>query len=273
MGRTPPKLALGALLAAGLLAGAPALALDPRLPVLAAEPGAAEKLQAFAQAAESRPEVAAALSAAEAVPARDRIHQALRAIPAYAEAVDEYERRGDNAATWVAFLGTPEAQWHYLRAHATYFLGRARLAQDDLGGAADAFEQVRGRLRDGTPWTDEATFYLGYVYARLPELGGNPTAGRARARQTLAGLVEGEGGGALYAPPERVEEGARWLLRELDGDGMGPLLELAKRMETIERMIRQTSTGEATQKRQAQVMSEIDRLIALMREREQPGGS
>jgi hypothetical protein len=73
------------------------------------------------------------------------------------------------------------------------------------------------------------------------------------------------------ACPERSRESARWLLKELSGEGSGPLLELARRMETIEHSIDHEKTGRPTQKRQEAVISEIDRLIALMREKEQNG--
>jgi hypothetical protein len=248
----------------------PAAAMDPRLPPLAAEESAEVKLKRFAQTA--TPALAAEIEKAKEQPARDQIHTALRALPGYAEAVVGFEQSGDNAKAWRALLDTPLADSRFVRAHATYFLGRALLAQDDLAGAAEALEQVRGRLRSGTPWTDEATLYLGYVYARLPELGGKfAAANRSRARLTLSSLVDGEQGPALYGRiPERVREGAVWVLRELSGEGMGPLLELAKRMMTVERMLGRTRTGEGTQVRQQQVVTEIERLIALMREKEQP---
>ena len=101
--------------------------------------------------------------------------------------------------------------------------------------------------------------------------GRHTAANHSRAKLTLGSLLDSEQAKAIYPqPPERVSESATWLLRELSGEGMGPLLELAKRMETIERMLERTTTGEGTQKRQKQVVSELERLIALMREKEQP---
>ncbi|MGE0712147.1 MAG: hypothetical protein AB7N76_29670 [Planctomycetota bacterium] len=266
---------LPGLLSSGLLATVLSASLaqagDPRLPLLGKEEGAAEKVARYRSAHAEDAQACAALDAAvsQGVSERKRIHAALLAsVPAYASAYAEYERSPDNAEAWRAVAAG--AQDVFARAHATYFLGRALLAQDDLAGAADALEAVHGRLRGGIPWADEATFYLGYVYARLPELKGDASdASRARARSLLGELV---GEGALCAPPERVAEGASWLLRELRGDGMGPLLELAKRMETIERLIRRTRTGKGTQKRQEQVVAAIDELIELMREKEKSGG-
>lgn len=255
--------ALLSLFLAGALVS-PALAMDPRMPLLSEDQGPAAKVERFRQAYAEDSKALAGLDAA--APARDRIHRALlAAVPAYAQAYAEYERLGDNADAWQAVASSSDDL--YLKSHATYFLGRSLLAQDDLAGAAEALEAVRGRLRVGTPYTDEATFYLGYVYARLPELGEHDAQGaKARAQQLLGELVSRD-------VPERVSEGAHWLLRELRGEGMGPLLELAKRMETIERLIRRTRTGKGTQKRQEQVVAQIDKLIELMREKECKGGS
>ncbi|HBP23665.1 MAG TPA: hypothetical protein DEA08_38545 [Planctomycetes bacterium] len=254
--------ALLSLLLAGALAG-PALAMDPRMPLLSEDQGPAAKVERFRKAYAEDPRALAGLDGA--APTRDRIHRALlAAVPAYAQAYAEYERLGDNADAWQAVAASSDDL--YLKSHATYFLGRSLLAQDDLAGAAEALEAVRGRLRVGTPYADEATFYLGYVYARLPELGEYDAQGaKARAQQLLGELISRD-------VPERVSEGAHWLLRELRGEGMGPLLELAKRMETIERLIRRTRTGKGTQKRQEQVVAQIDKLIELMREKEKKGG-
>jgi len=270
---TTRRLFAAALLTAALALGgspwvAPAAAMDPRLPVLAGEASAPEKVARFERAHAQDAELIGALRAlSPETPDRDRIHRALLANPAYAAAVAEYERGGDSVERWRELLAAPAAEDVYLRAHATYFLGRALLTRDDLQGAAGALEQVRGRLRVGTPWSDEATLYLGYVYARLPELTGSQEAAhRSRARVVLSRLLPEQG---LYPEaPERVLEGARWLLRELRGDGTSPLLELARRMETIERMIRRVETGKGTQARQEQVVQSIDHLIELLREKE-----
>lgn len=253
---------LSALITLG--SGGAALAMDPRLPLLEGEPSTSEKLAAFKKAYAQQPAVIAALAAAQGAAPRDRIHRALLALPRYAKAVADYAKGGDNVAAWKALAA--DAGDTYLKAYATYFLGRTLLNQDDLEGATEALEQVHGRLRVGTTWTDEAALYLGYAYARLPELKeGLDAASRARARRMLEAVAQ------RGDAPERVQEGATWLLRELRGEGMGPLLEIAKRMETIERMIRRTRTGEGTQARQKRVIGAIDKLIALMREKEKQG--
>jgi hypothetical protein len=135
-------------------------------------------------------------------------------------------------------------------------------------------EEVRGPLRLSTPWADEATFLLGYAYARTPELDEQrELAQRRRARHCLETLTGRMGEKPIYRDaPERLREGASWLLRELRGEGLGPLLELAKRMETIERLIDRERTDKPVQKKQEEVVLVIDRLIELMREKEQGGG-
>ncbi|MBL4845317.1 MAG: hypothetical protein JKY65_07320 [Planctomycetes bacterium] len=256
----------------GLGCASVASAVDPRLPMLDEEPTAREKVDRFEKAYADSEHVLSALSKANEASPREQIHQALLSIPSYAKAYATYERTPDETAGWEA-ISRDEDQDLFVRAHATYFLGRALLAQDDLAGAAEALEAVRGRLRAGTPWTDEATLYLAYVHARLAEFKTSDASSeqsRARARTLLTTL---SGDSALFVDaPERVTEGADWLLRELRGDGMGPLLELAKRMETIERLIRRSKTGKGTQKRQEQVVVAIDKLIEMMREKEKKGG-
>lgn len=260
--------------AVAFAAWAPARAADPRIPVLGAEPLPETKVAGFRRAHADDAALMAALDAAATAPVRDQIHLALLADPIYGAAYAEYERTGDNVDTWRGVLEKLPKEARYHRAHATYFLGRALLAQDDLESAALAFEAVRGRQRACTPWTDEATLYLASIYARLPSIDGSQAAtNRARARQLVQDLLGLERARPLYpAAPERVQEGARWLMRELRGEGSGPLIELAKRMETIERLIRRARTDERTQDRQKEVVATLDKLIELMRERESSGG-
>jgi tetratricopeptide (TPR) repeat protein len=194
------------------------------------------------------------------VAARDVIHRLLLAKNAdYAKAVAEFEKDGSNVEDFQKILAT--ATDPALKAHATYFLGRALLNMDDYEQACLCFDRVKGELANGTPWTDEALLYLGYAYARRPELEEDRARlYKARAQACLDALPQ--------TAPERVKESASWLSRELSGEGSGPLLELARRMETIERSIDHEKTGRPTQKRQEAVISEIDRLIALMKEKE-----
>lgn len=252
---------------------ADARAFDPRLPVLGAETAAEDKVAGFRRAHVADAALTAALEAASTAPARDRIHLALLADPLYAAAYAEFERTGDNADTWRAVLEKTPKEARYLRAQATYFLARALLARDDLESAAIAFESVRGRQRASSTWTDDATLYLSSIYARLPSADGAQAASnRARARQLVEDLLGVARARPLYPEaPERIREGAQWLVRELRGEGSGPLLELAKRMETIERLIRRTRTDEPTQDRQREVVVALDHLIELMREKESSG--
>jgi hypothetical protein len=183
-------------------------------------------------------------------------------------AVDAFDRDGTNAEDF-AKLATrtdtgPLAT--ALRAHATFFQGRAQLNRDEYDGASASFERLRRDLYEASPWRDEATFYLGYSYARRPELEEDKERlFRQRARTCLESID------TFAQCPERTREAAAWLLKELQGEGSGPLLELARRMETIERAIDRERTGKPIQKKQEQVIAEIDRLIELMREKEGGG--
>ena len=254
------------------LAASPGWAYDPRLPVLGGEPDAAAKLARFRARHPGDAAVEAALAQAQAdgVPRRDWIHAALLAQRRdYAACYAAFERGGTNATDWAAPLEALPPEAEFARAHATYLYGRSLAALEDLPGAAEAFEAVRSRWRLVCPWTDEATLYLGQLYARLPARSETlAAANRSRAQRLLRTLADGR----FPDAPARVREGAAWLLRELDGQGSGPLLELARQMGVIERLIQQSHTGDDTQGRQDQVVATLDRLIELMRERESGGG-
>lgn len=252
-----------------------ARAWDPRLPLVGAEAAAERKVEGFRRARAGEPALLAALDSVKSALPRDQIHLALLAAdPAYKAALAGFERTGDNVDAWRKLLeGLPKDDTHR-RAHATYYLGRALLGRDDLESAAMCFELVRGRMRMATPWTDEAVLYLASIYARLPGSDASAQNGnRARARDLLEGVVPSdERAKVRYGDaPERVVEGARWLQRELRGEGSGPLLELAKRMETIERLIDREKTDDPTQGRQKEVVVTLDKLIELMREKEGGG--
>jgi len=186
-------------------------------------------------------------------------------FPEYKAAVHVFETQGANVQDWEKIVAG--AKDRALLGHALFFLGRACLDVDDYERACDCFGRVQGDLASETPWADEATLYLGYAYARRPSVDeAQEKLFRARARTYIEMLV---GPSALYAScPERTREVARWLLKELSGEGSGPLLELSSRMEAIEHAIDRELTGPPVQKRQEAVISELDRLIALMRERE-----
>jgi len=244
-----------------------AQAFDPRVPLLGKAPEAGEVVEAF-RAAHGDDALAKALdAAAPGTPARDQIHEALRSDEGYAAAYLEFAQRGDNAETWRVLLDKAAPEAVFLKAHASYFLARALIERDELPPAVTLLEKLRGPWRARCPWSDEATLFLAYAYARIPSEEG---ANASRARTLVAELVDPQG--EFGDLPERIHEGAVWLQRELQGEGMGPLLELAKRMETIQRLLNRTRTGDPTQTRQRDVVATLDRLIELMREKEGGGG-
>jgi hypothetical protein len=265
---------LGAATLAVLLGASPAFAADARLPSLGSEPDARFKAERYlARLEKDGVDVAAwrtRLKSGE--PARDVIHKVLlERSPEYKAAVEKFERDGTNAEDFLPIVA--KASDPALKAHALYFEGRAYLARDEFEKAAAAFSDVRGALHLDTPWADEATLYLGYSYARTPELDEQAEiAERTRARHCLETIVGAEDHKATYRDaPERVRESAGWLLRELRGEGLGPLLELAKRMETIERLIDRERTDTPVQRKQEEVVVVLDKLIELLREKEDGG--
>jgi tetratricopeptide (TPR) repeat protein len=246
-----------------LFSALPARAADPNTPRIGPEEGPQAKVERVLRALGQDGEAWRAKVAKGEVLTRDVVHRMLlEKDAAYKRAVESFDRDGCNAEDFEKIVaGATDA---VLKAHATYFLGRAYLNLDDYDKAIACFEKVRGELANATSWTDEAAFYLGYAFARKPELEEDRDAlCKARAKAALEQLPA--------SAPERVQENAKWLLRELNGEGSGPLLELARRMETIERSIDHERTGRPTQKRQEAVISEIDRLIALMRQKEGGG--
>lgn len=65
--------------------------------------------------------------------------------------------------------------------------------------------------------------------------------------------------------PERYKEFAIRSIRELRGEGTGPLLEISKAMTNVERLLRKRKTGfNPTGKRQKEIVQELDRLIDLL---------
>jgi hypothetical protein len=257
--------------------GAVARGADPVTPRIGPEKGPsakAERVLAVLPANEA--EAWRARVRAGEVASRDVIHRVLlERNEAYRKAVSTFDSEGTNVEEWQKIGAATDAGplAEALRAHAAFFLGRALLDRDEIELACASFDRVRNDLRDGTAWTDEATFFLGYAYARRPELEEDKDRlWKTRARRCLESLAPTDGSKPVYANvPERTRESASWLLKELSGEGAGPLLELARRMENCERAIDHERTGKPTQKKQEQVIAEIDRLIALMREKEGGG--
>src|SRR5579883_182269 len=262
-----------AVVAVLLLAAPLARAADPSTPRIGPEEGPrakAERELGSLPAGEANA-WRAKIQSGEVTP-RDLIHKVLiEKYADYKQAVSVFDKDGTNVEDFMKIAAA--ASDPALKAHATYFLGRAYLNSDEFDKACECFDRVRTELANGTPWTDEATLYLGYAYARRPELEEDrERLYKARARACLEAISPLDGSKPVYtACPERARESASWLLKELTGEGSGPLLELARRMETIEHAIDHEKTGRPTQKRQEAVITELDRLIALMREKEQGG--
>lgn len=194
----------------------------------------------------------------EAVSKHEYIHQALMQLnDSYAAAVRSVRPSSPELKGWLALLETkPDA---FVEAEARYRLGRTYLLRDDYEKAAEQFELLERKLASSTTRVAESRLFLAYAYGKLEDTG--------RARRILADMIQ-----RYPDAPERYTETAHWFLRELKGEGSGPLIELSKSMETIKRFLKRQETGfNPTQDRQERVVKELDRLIKLMEEKQKSG--
>jgi tetratricopeptide (TPR) repeat protein len=181
---------------------------------------------------------------------RALVHAGLcRLSAAYAAASAAPDALAENLA-WAAIIEA--APGGFVEAEARYRRARLLLADDDYEGAVEAFEELSDRFAESSIRGAESLLFQAYGYGRLDE--------RGRARRLLTSLLS-----ERADCPERYREAAHWFMSELKGRGTGPLLELSKSMEGIRRLIRRGETGsDPTQGRQQAVVDEIERLIALM---------
>lgn len=178
----------------------------------------------------------------------------LRAVaPDYAAAmklVDDTDPRG--ALEVAALLGkTKDA---FVLAHGRYQLGRLFLDADNPEGAAEVFADYLKQSRNRTPFDADAVFFYGTALARIPE------------RQAAAGVLE-EFLQLFPEAPERYRASAAQLVAELTGK-INPLHEIADKMKGVERRLRQPDPGEDTQKRQEDVITELQKIIEQIEEQE-----
>lgn len=171
-----------------------------------------------------------------------------------------YEAKGDAKkmkAAWTTLLKNKVSS--YTEAEARYRLGRAHLVAEEFEKAAVQFEKMYSSLAEYSTRLPESRLFLAYAYGKLEETD--------RARRVLADLIR-----RYPDAPERYLETAHWFLRELKGQGSGPLLELSKSMETIRRFLKKGETGfNPTQDRQRKVLKELDRLIKAMEQKKKGG--
>ena len=152
----------------------------------------------------------------------------------------------------------------YVRAHARYHLGRVFVDADDPERAAEVFASYLREDRNRTPLDAEVMYFYAHSLADIPV--------PALAMQAFAAFIE-----MFPQAPERYVASATQQLAELEGQIDSPLHDIADVMKGVERRIRKTDTGDETQKRQADVMKKLQKIIEQMEEQEQqssgaPGG-
>lgn len=182
------------------------------------------------------------------------VHRALLATDeTYREAV-----RAPSLEAWDALLANKPSR--FAEAEGRFRRARVLLLLDEYEKAAAELETMGEKLGEFTTRNAESRLLLAYAYGKLEDTG--------RARRILADMLK-----SYPEAPERYREMAHWLLRELKGQGTGPLLELSKAMEVIRRNLRRAETGfNPTQQRQKEVVKELDRLIKLLEDKKKGGG-
>jgi len=187
----------------------------------------------------------------------------LRALsPEYDRAVALAERGEPAAALALTKLlaGTEDA---YLRAHLRYHLGRVFLDGDDPEEAAVVFGEYLRDDRNTTALDGEALYFYGHALAEIPD--------QAQALAAFRSFLE-----YFPAAAERYRASATQQMAELR-EQVGPLHEVADIMKFVERRIRKTDTGKETQKRQDDVIVQLQEILELIEEQERqssgaPGG-
>jgi tetratricopeptide (TPR) repeat protein len=190
---------------------------------------------------------------------REFIHDQLKGDnEAYASAVSAFEK-GDEDAAQKAFTqilaGNPGP---FLKANCHFHLGMLLLRLDFPDLAAALFHATGKTYGEAAGIGLETDFYFGFALARIPD--------RPAAKEAL---------GAFLAKhpraPERYRTAATLLMRELAGEGGGPLIELSEKMNIVTRRLKREKTGEGTQRRQKEIIEIIEKLIEEMRKKENQG--
>jgi tetratricopeptide (TPR) repeat protein len=186
------------------------------------------------------------------------IHQALLKFnPAYKQANSLSKSEPLGVIAWTKVLQASPTKFE--EAEARYRLGRSYLLAEEFEKAAEQFEMIDTKLSEFTTRNAEAHLFLAYSHGKLEDA--------PRAKRVLGDMLK-----EFPDAPERYQEMARWFLRELKGQGTGPLLELSKSMDAIRRLLKKGETGKnPTQDRQKRVVEELDRLIKMLEEQQKGG--
>jgi TolA-binding protein len=180
------------------------------------------------------------------------------AYPGFGAALALYDS-GDFAAATERLHPLSESADPYLAAHATYFKGRVRLADEDYEQALPAFAKIAGEWRDRTLYLGECLFLVGVCQAELLE--------RTAATRAFADFLK-------YFPgaPERLRVGAASRMVEIRNVEEGSLTDIEDRMDDSRRRLALTRSGRPTQQRQKEIVDMLDDLIELAEQAEGGGG-
>ncbi|MHC5062631.1 MAG: tetratricopeptide repeat protein [Planctomycetota bacterium] len=173
----------------------------------------------------------------------------------YATAVQESENGDPKAALSLSKL-LGEAQAPVIRAYARYHLGRVFLDADDPEKASEVFEEFLREDRNLSPLDAEAAFFYGTSLAEIPRPG-------AAAKTFQDFLI------LFPDAPERFRAVAMQRRAELEAQEESPLHGLADVMQAVEREIRKTNTGKATQDQQQEIVTKLEQIIEQIEEQEQ----
>lgn len=179
--------------------------------------------------------------------------------PEYDQAVAKADA-GDPAAALALAKLLGATQDPYLGAHLRYRLGRVFLDGDDPERAALILDEFLTKDRNKTPLDGEALFFYGQALAGIPD--------RERAARAFGGFLKWFKDSA----PERFLASAQQHLAEIGSSLDSPLQDIADVMKNCERRIKKTDTGEDTQKKQKQVIDELQKIIEQLEEQEKQSG-
>ncbi len=177
-------------------------------------------------------------------------------FPAYDAAVQQAETGDPRGAVTLGALLAELKEPHAV-AYARYHLGRLFLDVDDPEGAAEIFSDYLRQSRNRTPLDGEVVFFYGTALAGIPE--------RDAAARVLSEFLD-----LFPDAPERYRASAEQLVAELGGK-TNPLHDIADVMKGVERRIKKTDTGEETQKRQEDVIAQLQKIIEQIEEQEKQG--
>lgn len=179
----------------------------------------------------------------------------LRALVPPLDAAVTLAEDGDPRAVLELLALTQDQADLYLRAHARYHAGRALLDADDPVRATEILADFLRHDRNRTPFDSQAAFFYAKSLADTPK----PAEAVAAYEAWLRSFPEAA---------ERYRAVAQQRRAELMAQIGNPLHELADRMKTVERDLREAETGEPVQTEQVEIVTRLEKIIEQLEEQE-----